>query len=73
MTEAVQAAMKPKEKRTEKERLLVQLGNLQKRLDGLEASIGRMEDKLGLPRSRFDEPRDDRFRRIHNRQTDTVQ
>ena len=34
-------------------------------LDKVERDIGRLEDCLGLPRSRCDEPWDERLGRIH--------
>jgi hypothetical protein len=66
---AVQAAMKkPRGKRTEKERALVRAGRLLQDMSKFEQKIGRLEDKLGLPRSKASEPWNDRVQRIHKRQ-----
>lgn len=52
---------------TPAERTMWQFLNLVHRLSKLEASIGRTEDRLGLPRSKPTQAWDVRFRRIHAR------
>lgn len=63
----LQTVMKKKGPLTDTERVLKQFGNLLKRLARLEAQIGKTEDKLGLSRSRANDPWDDRLRRIRKR------